>query len=84
MGEIFWRLRDQIAAQDSHVNRDEFILNDLANLLVCKIADEQLGEIDPERHLAFQLAGDAAATAYAIREFFQDKAAVSFSVHGRL
>jgi hypothetical protein len=33
MGEIFRGLRDQIAAQDTHVNRDEFILNDLANLL---------------------------------------------------
>lgn len=72
MGEIFWRLRDQIAAQDTKVNRDEFILNDLANLLVCKIADEQLGEVEPERHLAFQTAGDAAATAHAVREFFQD------------
>jgi type I restriction enzyme M protein len=72
MGEIFRRLRDQIASQDTHVNRDEFILNDLANLLICKIADEQLGEIEPERHLAFQRAGDAKDTAYAIREFFSD------------
>lgn len=72
MGEVFRVLRDKIASQDSHVNRDEFILNDLANLLVCKIADEQLGELDPERHLAFQLAGKTSDTAYAIREFFQD------------
>lgn len=72
MGEIFRQLRDQIAAQDSHVNRDEFILNDLANLLICKIADEQSGELNPQRPLAFQPAGDAAATGYAIREFFQD------------
>lgn len=72
MAEVFRGLRDRIAAQDSHVNRDEFILNDLANLLVCKIADEQLGEVDPQRHLAFQSAGSTAATAYAIREFFQD------------
>ena len=41
-------------------------------MLVCKIADEQLGEIEPERHLAFQTAGDAAATAHAIRQFFDD------------
>lgn len=72
IGEVFSRLRDRIAAQDTHVNRDEFILNDLANLLICKIADEQLGEAEPERHLAFQRAGDAPATGYAIREFFQD------------
>jgi type I restriction-modification system DNA methylase subunit len=72
IGEVFSRLRDRIAAQDTHVNRDEFILNDLANLLICKIADEQLGEVEPERHLAFQRAGDAPATGYAIREFFQD------------
>jgi type I restriction enzyme M protein len=72
MAEVFRGLRDRIAAQDTHVNRDEFILNDLANLLVCKIADEQLGEVDPQRHLAFQRAGSTPATAYAIREFFQD------------
>jgi type I restriction enzyme M protein len=70
LSEIFLRLRDQIAAQDTHINRDEFILNDLANLLICKIADEQYGEIHPERPLAFQRAGDARSTAYAIREFF--------------
>jgi type I restriction enzyme M protein len=72
MGEIFRHLRDQIASQDTHVNRDEFILNDLANLLICKIADEQLGEIESDRHLAFQSAGEPADTAYAIRQFFQD------------
>lgn len=72
MGEIFRRLRDQIAAQDTKVNRDEFILNDLANLLVCKIADEQLGEIEPERHLAFQIAGDEEVTEVAIKRFFED------------
>ncbi len=72
MGEIFWRLRDRIAAQDTKVNRDEYILNDLANLLVCKIADEQLGESEPERHLAFQSAGGPELTAQALRHFFQD------------
>lgn len=70
--EIFSAVRDRIAAQDTHVNRDEFILNDLANLLVCKIADEQQGESDPLRTLAFQRAGDAATTGYAIRQFFED------------
>lgn len=72
IAEVFRNLRDRIAAQDTHINRDEFILNDLASLLVCKIADEQMGEIEPERHLAFQRAGDAGATAYAIKEFFQE------------
>jgi type I restriction enzyme M protein len=72
MAEMFRGLRDRIAAQDTHVNRDEFILNDLANLLICKIADEQMGEVDPDRHLAFQRAGNTLATGYAIREFFQD------------
>lgn len=72
LGETFWRLRDHIAAQDTHVNRDEFILNDLANLLICKIADEQEGELEPERPLAFQLAGSPAATAVVIRRFFDE------------
>ena len=70
--EIFSKLRDHIAAQDSHVNRDEFILNDLANLLVCKIADEQRGELHPERPMAFQLAGSTKATGHAMRTFFND------------
>lgn len=70
LGEIFRRLRDRIAAQDSQVNRDEFILNDLANLLICKIADEQEGELDPRRPMAFQVAGKPAATAQALRNFF--------------
>lgn len=72
LGEIFWRLRDRIAAQDSQINRDEFILNDLANLLICKIADEQYGEMDPERPMAFQVAGTSAVTGQAVRQFFLD------------
>jgi type I restriction enzyme M protein len=70
LGEVFRKLRDQIAGQDSHVNRDEFILNDLANLLICKIADEQDGEVAPDRPLAFQLAGSRDATAENIRQYF--------------
>lgn len=72
LGETFSRLRDHIAAQDTHINRDEFILNDLANLLICKIRDEQLGEMDPQRPMAFQLAGTRAATASAIRALFDE------------
>lgn len=72
LGEVFRRLRDRIAAQDTQVNRDEFILNDLANLVICKIADEQDGEVEPERPMAFQLAASGAATADAIRRFFDD------------
>lgn len=72
LGRVFSRLRDDIAAQDSHVNRDEFILNDLANLLICKIVDEQAGEASPERTLAFQSAATREATASAIRRFFDD------------
>lgn len=71
LGEVFLRLRDRIAAQDSHVNRDEFILNDLANLLICKIRDEQQGELSPERPMAFQLAGTRDATGAAIRAYFE-------------
>ena len=70
LGGVFLRLRDKIAAQDSHVNRDEFILNDLANLLICKIIDEQEGEVDPDRPLAFQLAATRDATAEKIRQYF--------------
>lgn len=70
LGEVFSKLRDQIAAQDSHVNRDEFILNDLANLLICKIMDEQDGEARPDRPLAFQLGGTRDATAEKIRQYF--------------
>ena len=72
LGEIFRRLRDRIAAQDSHVNRDEFILHDLANLLISKIVDEQQGELDPQRPMAFQVAGRSSATSHAIHQFFQD------------
>jgi len=68
--EVFSKLRDQIAAQDSHVNRDEYILNDLANLLICKIMDEQDGELDPQRALAFQLGSSREATAEKIRRYF--------------
>lgn len=70
LGEVFLRLRDKIAAQDSHVNRDEFILNDLANLLICKIMDEQAGEVDPGRPLAFQLADSRDATGEKVRQYF--------------
>ena len=70
LGEIFRRLRDQIAAQDTKVNRDEFILNDLANLLICKIADEQAGEIDLARPMAFQRAA-LRGTGQAIRDLFE-------------
>ena len=70
LGEVFSRLRDKIAAQDSHVNRDEFILNDLANLLICKIMDEQEGELSPDRPMAFQLGGNREATGEAIRAYF--------------
>lgn len=72
LAEIFYRLRDHIAAQDTHVNRDEFILNDLSSLLICKIVDEQAGELEPERPLAFQLAGSASLTGQVIRRFFND------------
>ena len=67
---VFLRLRDRIAAQDSHVNRDEFILNDLANLLISKILDEQDGELDSKGPLSFQLAGSRAETAETIRGYF--------------
>ncbi|MCG8352014.1 MAG: type I restriction enzyme HsdR N-terminal domain-containing protein [Chloroflexales bacterium] len=36
---LFEDVRDFVAAQDSRVNRDEFILIDLANLLMCKLLD---------------------------------------------
>lgn len=77
LGEVFARLRDKIASQDSHVNRDEFILNDLANLLICKIMDEQDGELSPDRPMAFQLAATREGTGEAIRAYFR-------TVKGRL
>lgn len=70
LGEVFLRLRDKIAGQDSRVNRDEFILNDLANLLICKIMDEREGELSPDRPMAFQLAGSRDATAEKIKHYF--------------
>jgi len=78
--DIFRRLRDRIAAQDSKVNRDEFILNDLANLLICKIADEQEGELDHERSMAFQSAGSKARTAEGVRRYFNSVRAAHPSV----
>lgn len=71
LGGVFARLRDKIASQDSHVNRDEFILSDLANLLICKIMDEQDGELLPDRPMAFQLAATREATGDAIRAYFE-------------
>lgn len=72
LSEVFSRLRDKIAAQDTHVNRDESILNDLSNLLICKIMDEQEGELSPDRPMAFQLAGSREATGEAVRAYFAD------------
>jgi type I restriction enzyme M protein len=70
LGGVFLRLRDYIAAQDTRVNRDEFILNDLANLLICKISDEQEGELSPDRPMGFQLSGSRNVSAAAIRKYF--------------
>lgn len=71
LGEILRRLRDRIAAQDTKVNRDEFILNDIANLLICKIDDEHTGEMDVDRLMAFQVSSPG-ATAASIRNLFED------------
>lgn len=62
------------------MNRDEFILNDLANLLICKIADEQAGEMEPERSMAFQCAATTSATAEALKRYFDDVRRVLTSV----
>lgn len=70
LGGVFVKLRDHIAAQDAHVNRDEYILNDLANLLICKIMDEQDGELSPDKPLVFQMAGSRNATGEKIRQYF--------------
>lgn len=70
--ETFLRLRDYIAARDKNINRDEFILNDLANLLICKIADEQVSAADPERPTAFQRSSTRATTAESMHAFFAD------------
>lgn len=72
LGEVFRRLRDRIAAQDRRVNRDELILDDLANLLICKIADERAGERAPSRPLSFQVAGSPSETSVSIRAFFAE------------
>jgi type I restriction enzyme M protein len=70
LAEVFSKLRDKIAAQDSRVNRDEFILHDLSNLLITKIMDEQDGELSPDRPMAFQLSLDREATAEKIHHYF--------------
>lgn len=70
LAEVFSKLRDKIAAQDSRVNRDEFILHDLSNLLITKIMDEQDGELSPERPMAFQLASSREATSEKLHHYF--------------
>jgi len=45
---LFEDVRDFVAAQDSRVSRDEFILIDLANLLMCKLLDERDRRYEPD------------------------------------
>jgi type I restriction enzyme M protein len=67
---LFEDVRDFVAAQDTRVNRDEFILIDLANLLMCKLLDERDGQNTPSRALQFQMQDPETATPEHIRRLF--------------
>lgn len=67
---LFEDIRDFVAAQDSRVNRDEFILIDLANILMCKLLDERDHQYDPTTPMQFQVQEPEANTAAHIRRLF--------------
>ena len=67
---LFEDVRDFVAAQDSRVSRDEFILIDLANLLMCKLLDERDRRYEPDQPMQFQLQEPEYATPNHIRHLF--------------
>lgn len=67
---LFEDVRDFVAAQDSRINRDEFILIDLANLLMCKLLDERDRRDELTRPMQFQLQDPEIATSHHIRRLF--------------
>lgn len=67
---LFEDVRDFVAAQDSRVSRDEFILIDLANLLMCKLLDERDRQDEPGRPMQFQVQEPEAQTPDHIRRLF--------------
>lgn len=67
---LFEDVRDFVAAQDSRVNRDEFILIDLANLLMCKLLDERDRRYDSTQPMQFQLQEPEVTTPEHIRQLF--------------
>lgn len=67
---LFEDIRDFVAAQDSRVSRDEFILIDLANLLMCKLLDERDRRDDPTRPMQFQVQVPETLTPDHIRRLF--------------
>jgi type I restriction enzyme M protein len=68
---LFEDVRDFVAAQDSRVNRDEFILIDLANLLMCKLLDERDRRYEVSQPMQFQLQAPESATPRHIRTLFE-------------
>lgn len=68
---VFERIRNRIAGQDSHVNRDEEMLPDLANLVLLKVQDELDHKLRPVEALGFQLLETPAKTATHLRSMLK-------------
>ena len=67
---LFESVRDYLAAQDEQVSRDELLLMDLANLLMCKLLDERDKQDMPDAVLDFQIQEPEIATGPHIRALF--------------
>lgn len=68
---VFDRIRNRIAGQDSHVNRDEEMLPDLANLVLLKVQDELDHKLKPSEAMGFQLLETPAKTASHLRSLLK-------------
>ncbi|MDA8046726.1 MAG: N-6 DNA methylase [Actinomycetota bacterium] len=64
---VFDRIRNRIAGQDTHVNRDEEMLPDLANLVLLKVQDELDHKLRPQDAMGFQLLDTPTKTANHLR-----------------
>jgi type I restriction enzyme M protein len=68
---VFDRIRNRIAGQDTHVNRDEEMLPDLANLVLLKVQDELDHKLKPAEAMGFQLLDSTTKTANHLRSMLK-------------
>lgn len=69
---VFEALLDVIVARDSLSTRSEGQLNEICNLLLVKLESDDVGADEPSKPLAFQLNGDEAQTAAAVRAQYKE------------